>query len=287
MILFSSPPLPLLSFSLPSAVAPFNPSCITKSVLNQLLRQDIVFKLSRERSDFLLYQPGVPANYFTLILEGTLLVTIGEEGLQFEARGFYTFGSRALMEPYNDDPYLPDFTVSMGLVDCLVIIVTKRRYLAALKASRFENEQSLTVSAEVFSKEWVVAETSDLQASLAGKAGLTNITHLLKTKPLQGLSVTASPTEQSNATSSAGSPVEHIHSDTPSVAYSDAPLIHATDMVETTVSGYHSVTANNTTRTNNGASNVRTTDLTGRIMIRTSDRTIANSDITAKFESTV
>ncbi|XP_003384720.1 PREDICTED: metal transporter CNNM4-like [Amphimedon queenslandica] len=209
---------------LSSSVPPFNSSHITKNVLSHLLRQDIVFKLSRERSDFLLYQSGTPANYFTLILEGMLLVTIGEEGLQFQAHGFYTFGSKCLLEPYSDTAYVPDFTVSMGPVECLVVIVTKRRYLAALKASRFENEQSQTVSAEVFNKEWEVAETTDLEASLAGKAGLTNITHLLRTKPLQGLSIGASHSN-SNGASTAGSPLGGPGSLTHSTAESEAPLI--------------------------------------------------------------
>ena len=217
------------------AVPPFNSSHITKNVLSHLLRQDIVFKLSRERSDFLLYQSGIPADYFTLILEGTLLVTIGEEGLQFEAHGFYTFGSKSLLEPYSDTAYVPDFTVSMGPVDCLVVIVTKRRYLAALKASRFENEQNLTVSAEIFNKEWEMAETTDLEASLAGKAGLTNITHLLRTKPLQGLSLGASHSN-SNGASTAGSPVEQPTSETPSTTHSEAPLVDGDELSSVVVS---------------------------------------------------
>lgn len=90
----------------------------------------------------------------------------------------------------------------------MVVIVTRRRYLAALKASQFEQEHSGSVQIrnDVFSKEWEAAETVDLQASLAGRAGLTNIKHLLKTKPLQGVSHQSSSGCPSN--NSTTSPVD-------------------------------------------------------------------------------
>lgn len=188
---------------------PFQEPYVSKNILHRLLQQDIVFKISHEKSDFLLYQPDVPANYFALLLEGCLIVTIGEEKMQFEARGFYYFGAKALLDVAKSSgetvpSYIPNFTVSLGS-DCLILIITRRRYLAAHKASRFEEEhnESIADRSDVFTKEWKDAETVDLQVSLAGGAGLTNITHLLKTKPLQGMNA-----RDDTVTSSDTSPVE-------------------------------------------------------------------------------
>ena len=135
--------------------------------------------------------------------------------MQFEARGFYYFGARALLDVAKASSgesvpsYIPKFKVSLGS-DCLILIVTRRRYLAAFKASRFEeehNESMLGDRSDVFSKEWKAAETVDLQASLAGGSGLTNITHLLKTKPLQGMN-----SKDDTATNSSDvSPVEVVN----------------------------------------------------------------------------
>ena len=192
---------------------------ISKTILHRLLQQDIVFKIAHEK-DFCLYKLGVPANYFTLLLEGCLIVTIGEEGMEFEARGYYSFGAKALtdVDPSTDKippSYIPDFTVRPG-ADCLVLIVTRQRYIAAYKASRFEKEHGLgnsTPRSDVFSTEWKVAEKIDLQASLTGGAGLTNITHLLKTKPLQEMTVHSQSKDVDSSgyttgTSSEVSPVE-------------------------------------------------------------------------------
>jgi hypothetical protein len=179
------------------AVEPFQDEYITKTTLHRLLHQDIIFKVGVDQKDFLLYKPGVPANYFTLLLEGCLTVTIGDENMEFEARGFYHFGDKVLMDvvknSLNSDPisdYIPQFKVSMNS-ECLVLIITRRRYEAAFKASRFErenNESMLTDRSDIFTKEWEHAENSDLQATLTGSDGLTNIVQLLKTKPLQDLS---------------------------------------------------------------------------------------------------
>lgn len=161
---------------------------------------------SRER-DFSLYKEGVPANYFTLVLEGCLSVSIGNEGMKFEARAFYHFGEKCLLDAIERSTakvteiptYVPDFTVR-PVTDCLILLVTRSRYLAAYQASLLEQEsqQHSTVAVEhlaagphrgvngdVFTEKWRAAETTDLQSSLVEGGGLSSITRLLQTKPLQ------------------------------------------------------------------------------------------------------
>ena len=182
-----------------TAVTPFQAPHITKSILYRLLQQDIVYELSlddSQKTGFALYQQGVPASYFTLLLEGCLTVSIGRETLLFEARGFYFFGSQVLIDVTESNPpsqYIPDFTVRPQ-TNCLVLLVTRQRYAAAHRASQFElgkgqsnqpEEERGERSEDMFSQEWEAAENQDLQASLSGGPGLTNIRHLLKTKPLQ------------------------------------------------------------------------------------------------------
>ena len=145
-----------------------------------------------------MYHSGTPASYFTLLLEGCLQVYIGKESLVFEARGFYHFGAKVLLDVIKsrlDSSYMPDFTVRPS-TDCLVMIITRQRYLAAFRASKFEQGQQHDTKSptnDLFITEWQAAETIDLQSSLSGRAGLRNITHLLKTKPLQGLNGRRSP----------------------------------------------------------------------------------------------
>ena len=177
---------------------------ITKTVLHRLLQQDIVFQLSveecRER-DFALYREGTPANYFALVLEGCLNVSIGSEGMKFEARAFYHFGEKCLLDTIEGfdttvsdvPPYIPDFTVH-PVTDSLVLIITRRCYLAAYHTSLLEKEAQPAVSlrpsqepnGDVFTEKWQAAENNDLQVCLVGGGGgLASITRLLQTKPLQ------------------------------------------------------------------------------------------------------
>ena len=122
----------------------------------------------------------------------------------FEARGFYFFGSQVLVdviESNTTSQYLPDFTVRPQ-TNCLVLLVTRQRYAAAHRASQFElgkgqsnqlEEEKGERSEDMFSQEWQAAENQDLQSSLSGRPGLTNIRHLLKTKPLQDFKRKATP----------------------------------------------------------------------------------------------
>ena len=119
-------------------------------VLKRLLtRKDIVHKLYHEeykKKNKYLYTRGTPASFFCLILEGSMEVEIGKDGLKFESRSFSHFGAQALTNAlqHNMVEYKPDFNVR-PTVDCEVILMTSRQYLAARKASVFEGGRANTV----------------------------------------------------------------------------------------------------------------------------------------------
>lgn len=118
----------------------------------------------------------------------------------FEARGFHQFGTDILMDivsgamKYEANPYIPDFTVQAN-TDCLLMLITRRRYTAAYRASVFQRKQVASSEGdierkevEVFREEWQEAENNDLESSSSGKSGLVAITKLLQTKPFQSMS---------------------------------------------------------------------------------------------------
>lgn len=71
--------------------------------MRRLLKQDIIYHIkvkSREkaRNDpaAVIYQQGKAVDYFVLILEGRVEVTVGKENMMFESGPFTYFGSQVL-----------------------------------------------------------------------------------------------------------------------------------------------------------------------------------------------
>jgi metal transporter CNNM len=85
------------------AVEQFLPAVISETILKRLLKQDIVYHLRKNkewRTDpaCIIYQQGKSADYFVLVLEGRVEVTIGKENLTFEGGPFTFFGTQALIQ---------------------------------------------------------------------------------------------------------------------------------------------------------------------------------------------
>ncbi|XP_032796850.2 unextended protein [Daphnia magna] len=111
-----SPQLALSAFQfLSSSVDPFHPNWISENVLRRLVQQGPVVQFIRFNKNSnkmrvkddpdcdstlpdvnFIYQQGKPADYFVLILEGRVEVTVGKESLVFESGPFSHFGSYAL-----------------------------------------------------------------------------------------------------------------------------------------------------------------------------------------------
>lgn len=76
---------------------------MSETILRRLLNQDVIHQIRSKGKDkddptLIIYQQGKPVDYFVLILEGRVEVTVGREGLLFESGPFTYFGTQALVQ---------------------------------------------------------------------------------------------------------------------------------------------------------------------------------------------
>lgn len=99
-----SPQLTLATFQyLSTTVDAFRRDNVSETILRRLLNQDIIHHVrckGKEKDDasMVIYQQGKPVDYFVLILEGRVEVTVGRENLVFESGPFTYFGIQALVQ---------------------------------------------------------------------------------------------------------------------------------------------------------------------------------------------
>ncbi|XP_063543882.1 unextended protein-like [Cydia strobilella] len=161
-----SPQLVLATFQfLSTSVDPFRPVMISETVLRRLLKQDVVKHIKlrgdEDRTDpkAYVFQEGRPVDYFVLILEGRVEVTVGRENLVFEAGPFTYFGIQALtqnigvaepqspsalgsLQNLNMDSmlrhtFVPDYSVR-AIADVYYLTIKRSMYLAAKRATLME-----------------------------------------------------------------------------------------------------------------------------------------------------
>ncbi|KAG7298440.1 hypothetical protein JYU34_018066 [Plutella xylostella] len=161
-----SPQLILATFQFMStSVEPFRPELISETVLRRLLKQDVIqqikIKGDEDKKDPKIYvfQEGKPVDYFVLILEGRVEVTVGRENLIFESGPFTYFGVQALiqnvgvaetappsalgsLQNLNMDSmlrhtFVPDYSVR-AITELYYITVKRSMYLAAKRATLME-----------------------------------------------------------------------------------------------------------------------------------------------------
>ncbi|XP_015116244.1 metal transporter CNNM4 isoform X1 [Diachasma alloeum] len=174
-----SPQLTLAMFQyLSTTVDPFKPDTISETILRRLLKQDIIYHIkvkSREKArndpGAIIYQQGKAVDYFVLILEGRVEVTVGKENLIFESGPFTYFGCQALSpnfavasnvsvteSPTTTNPqslgsiqsinldailrhtFVPDYTVR-AITEVFYVKVKRSLYLAAKRATLLERSQ--------------------------------------------------------------------------------------------------------------------------------------------------
>lgn len=85
------------------AIDAFKADCISETILRRLLTQDVVHHIkikAKEKTNqaLLIYEQAKPADYFVLVLEGRVEVTVGQEHLLFECGPFTYFGTQALVQ---------------------------------------------------------------------------------------------------------------------------------------------------------------------------------------------
>lgn len=165
-----TPQLSAASFQyLSTCVEAFKSETISPTILNRLLKQDVVFQIKckgKDKNDpsLVIFEQGKPADYFVLILEGRVEVTVGIDGLTFECGPFTFFGSDALVqniggvEPKDNNnrnsvhslnlnailkhTFEPDYSVK-AIKDVLYIVIKRNLYMAAVRATLMERSQKV------------------------------------------------------------------------------------------------------------------------------------------------
>lgn len=113
-----SPQLTLATFQyLTTSVDAFKSDIISETILRRLLNQDVVHNIKckgKDKNDpsMFIYQQGKPADFFVLVLEGRVEVTVGRENLMFESGPFTYFGIQALVQ-----------NVGVGKLNCFCVFV--------------------------------------------------------------------------------------------------------------------------------------------------------------------
>ncbi|RVE44514.1 hypothetical protein evm_010843 [Chilo suppressalis] len=161
-----SPQLVLATFQfLSTSVDPFRPEMISETVLRRLLKQDVIQHIKlrgdEDKNDpkRFVFQEGKSVDYFVLILEGRVEVTVGRENLVFEAGPFTYFGVQALtqnvglaetpapstlgsLQNLNMDSmlrhtFVPDYSVK-AIAELYYLTIKRSMYLAAKRATLME-----------------------------------------------------------------------------------------------------------------------------------------------------
>ncbi|XP_045506050.1 unextended protein-like isoform X1 [Colias croceus] len=160
-----SPQLTLATFQfLSTSVDAFKPDVVSETVLRRLLKQDVIHHIkvkgkTKKDVNTYVFQQGKPVDYFVLILEGRVEVTVGRENLVFEAGPFTYFGVQALtqnvglaesptpsamgsLQNINMDSmlrhtFVPDYSVR-AVTEMFYLTVKRSLYLAAKRASLME-----------------------------------------------------------------------------------------------------------------------------------------------------
>ncbi|KAF7285361.1 hypothetical protein GWI33_010762 [Rhynchophorus ferrugineus] len=163
-----SPQLTLAAFQyLSTSVEPFQVNVISETILKRLLKQDIVSHIKKNKDwrtdpSNVIYSQGKAVDYFVIILEGRVEVTVGKENLVFEGGPFTYFGTQALvqtvgiespaapsgmgsLESLNIDSllrhtFIPDYTVRAS-TEVLYLKIKRSLYLAAKRATLMEKSK--------------------------------------------------------------------------------------------------------------------------------------------------
>uniref|UniRef100_A0A182QRA6 CNNM transmembrane domain-containing protein n=1 Tax=Anopheles farauti TaxID=69004 RepID=A0A182QRA6_9DIPT len=172
-----------------TAVPLFRPESMSEIILRRLLGQNIYHQIkckSKSRDDGLtIINRGTQIDFFVLILEGRVEVTVGKENLLFESGPFTYFGLQALVQNVGPDMsantpqqimgslqsldrdasirhiFIPDYTVKAA-TDVLYLQISRNLYQAAKRATLMERSAKLGDQ----SMEPIDAEVEQLMHSL-------------------------------------------------------------------------------------------------------------------------
>lgn len=165
----------LLNLYLKIALEPFKRDSISENILRRLLNQDIYRHIkikTKGKNDpsMFIYQQAKPVDFFVLILEGRVEVTVGKESLIFEGGSFTHFGLQALVQSIGiDSPqnlitqsqnqvmgslqslnvdsvlrttFIPDYSVK-ALSDVVYVLIKRSLFMAAKRATLMEQSKRM------------------------------------------------------------------------------------------------------------------------------------------------
>ena len=134
-------------------VKPFAGEYINPKLLETFLRKPELMKEKRNLAEgesdinMYLYKYGVQSDCFTIILEGSALVQIGKEGMEFNAGLFSYYGVDALLDENEPLPlksilnetkvYTPEFSLKINSY-CVYLQITRKEWIDAVKQSLIE-----------------------------------------------------------------------------------------------------------------------------------------------------
>ncbi|XP_017858456.1 PREDICTED: metal transporter CNNM4 [Drosophila arizonae] len=228
-----SPQLTLATFQyLSTAVDAFKKDVISEPILRRLLNQDIFHNIKakgkpKDDPSLFIFTQGKAVDFFVLILEGRVEVTIGREGLLFDSGPFTYFGTQALvqnvvvdsptqmgsMQSLNMDSkirqtFVPDYSVRAA-TDVIYIAIKRSLYLTAKKATLLEKSRK----SGTFSSETIDDEVERLLHSVTEDEKPRFLSARRLSKPNR--SVTSSPTNNTisheDRSNSASGPIQASH----------------------------------------------------------------------------
>ncbi|XP_066921976.1 metal transporter CNNM2-like [Clytia hemisphaerica] len=139
---------PQLSFAifqyLSTSVSMFSDEHVSKHVLRKLIEfpssveEMEIDEEDAKNKEIYLYKKGFNCDYFALIIQGRVEVTVGSENILFEDGPFSVFGVGALTRDSNQ-PFNPDYTVKL-LSNVQYLKISRVMYRSALRATKLERQ---------------------------------------------------------------------------------------------------------------------------------------------------
>nr|XP_053644954.1 unextended protein-like [Cherax quadricarinatus] len=168
-----------------TSLEPFKEGQLSEMIVKKLLNQDVIHSIklrnkehSKTDQHTFIYTQGKPVDFFVLILEGHVEVTIGKENLTFESGPFTYFGIAALTQAHSigESPsastqlskgsmpgsiqslestkfsFTPDYSVR-AITEVMYLKIRNTHYIAARRAYLLEQAQREPHPEENFEKE--------------------------------------------------------------------------------------------------------------------------------------
>ncbi|KAJ8317655.1 hypothetical protein KUTeg_005559 [Tegillarca granosa] len=207
-----SPQLSYATFQfLSTSVEAFKEELISENILKRLIKQNIAEQVVGEEGDNnFIYIEGVPCDFFVLILQGHVEVSVGKEKMKFDGGPFSYYGVEALrvsdsvLAPTSNSdsiyeknsPYIPDFSIR-AISQLLFLRLRRAQYIAARRATLMGRSKMHNLEDETFTKEWkkasLIAKMNNLDVMIHSEIDDTKKSKSLSEIHRTSLSSHASP----------------------------------------------------------------------------------------------